>query len=98
QRLQLVTSVKEKKQAPSKKDDLIFIYPDLLTELKQLRDQLARKEHLPPDLIFTDLTLVELASYLPLTLPDLGKIPGFGNVKIGKYGGDFLGLIKWYCV
>ena len=96
ERLSLVKSVKEKKELPPKKQGPVLHAP-LLQELKQLRDQIARKANLPPDLIFSDATLVELASYLPHSLIDLEKIPGFGNVKIGKYGSTFLNLIRSYC-
>ena len=69
----------------------------LLEELKSLRSGLARKENVPAYLVFSDSTLTELATWLPLNLVDLGKISGFGNVKLSKYGGPFLKLIKDYC-
>lgn len=96
ERLSLVKSIKEKKTVASKPQGPVS-YPILLQELKQLRDQVARKGNLPPDLIFSDATLLELATYLPLSLIDLEKIPGFGNVKIGKYGSAFLNVIRSYC-
>ena len=65
--------------------------------LKELRYALARQENVPPYLIFADSTLIELASYLPANLTDLAKISGFGNLKVGKYGADFLNVIRDYC-
>jgi ATP-dependent DNA helicase RecQ len=97
ERLFLVKSVKENKELVQSQQRPAASYPDLLLELKELRDQLARKSKVPPDLIFSDATLVELASYLPLNVADLGKISGFGNVKLGMYGADFLRVIKSYC-
>lgn len=95
EKVRLVKSVNEK--TPVSKPELLAVHGELLQQLKQVRDHLARKENVPPDLIFTDATLVELSTYLPLNLTDLGKISGFGNVKTGKYGFHFLQAVKSYC-
>jgi len=97
EKVSLVSSVKEKKETVSKQPPAVSAYPELLQILKSVRDQLARKENVPPDLIFSDATLVELSSFLPLSITDLGKISGFGNVKIQKYGHVFLESVKKYC-
>jgi ATP-dependent DNA helicase RecQ len=97
EKVSLVSSVKEKKEAVPKQTAAVSAYPELMQQLKTVRDQLARKENVPPDLIFSDATLVELSSYLPLSITDLGKISGFGNVKIQKYGHVFLESVKTYC-
>lgn len=69
----------------------------LLSELKQLRQEIARDENVPPYIIFNDHTLVELATYLPLEKSQLSGISGFGQVKILKYGKPFLDTIIAYC-
>lgn len=69
----------------------------LFDELKRLRTNFASAENVPPYVIFSDATLVEMASYLPLTLSDMLKISGVGDLKLEKYGGDFLYEIKSYC-
>lgn len=97
ERLMLIKSIKEKQPIISKEQAAAPVFPILLQELKQVRDYLARKENIPSYLIFSDATLVELATYLPLNLPDLSKISGFGNVKLGKYGAPFLSAVKSYC-
>ncbi len=97
ERLQLVISVKEKTAITSKPQEAIPVFSLLLQELKQLRENLARKENIPSYLIFSDVTLVELATYLPLNLIELAKISGFGNVKLTKYGAVFLNAVKKYC-
>jgi ATP-dependent DNA helicase RecQ len=38
-----------------------------------------------------------MARYLPQTLSELRKISGFGDVKINKYGQQFLDIILEYC-
>ncbi|MGX5817333.1 DNA helicase RecQ [Chitinophaga lutea] len=72
--------------------------PALFQELKQLRRQLADRENVPPYIIFSDATLAELATYLPLTTGDLSKISGFGEVKLAKYGDVFLDAVQTYCI
>jgi ATP-dependent DNA helicase RecQ len=69
----------------------------LFASLKQLRTNIANSEQVPPYLIFSDSTLIDLASYLPLQKQDLEKISGFGTFKVAKYGEPFLHLIQQYC-
>lgn len=69
----------------------------LFEELKKLRNRIAHEENVPAYLIFSDSTLLDLATYLPLSQDDLPKISGFGAFKIEKYGRAFLELIHDYC-
>ena len=95
-KVELVSAIKEKKII-EKIPDNPSVYPDLLQNLKQLRYEIAIRENVPAYIIFSDATLVELASYLPLTIPDLRRISGFGDIKIAKYGQAFLKVITEYC-
>ena len=70
---------------------------DLLAELKSLRRDISIKESVPPYIILSDATLVELATYLPQTLDEVRLISGFGDIKLARYGRDFLLLVKGYC-
>ncbi len=70
---------------------------ELFEQLKKLRNQLAHAENVPAYLIFSDSTLLDLATYLPLNKMDLPGISGFGTFKIEKYGSPFLELIQDYC-
>jgi len=65
--------------------------------LKQFRNTIAKHENMPAYIIFSDSTLMDLATYLPLTFEDLPKISGFGQVKLEKYGQVFLEAIQEYC-
>jgi len=69
----------------------------LLNELKLLRTDMATNANVPPYLIVSDATLVEMATYLPHSMDELRLIPGFGDIKLVRYGRDFLGLVKKYC-
>src|SRR5204863_1331810 len=48
-------------------------------------------------IIFSDATLVEMATYLPQTSDELKRISGVGDLKFDKYGASFLNEIVSYC-
>ncbi|MEP6615474.1 MAG: helix-turn-helix domain-containing protein [Ginsengibacter sp.] len=73
------------------------IRPVLYQQLKKLRDEICGRNHQPIYLVAASITLEEMARYLPHTLEELGLIHGFGKVKLGTYGKDFLSLITAYC-
>jgi ATP-dependent DNA helicase RecQ len=70
---------------------------ELYERLKKIRYKIAQEENVPAYVIFSDATLVELATYLPLNNQELSTISGFGALKLGKYGADFLKQIVAYC-
>jgi superfamily II DNA helicase RecQ len=51
----------------------------------------------PPYVIFSDKTLVEMATYFPQGRESLLNISGVGKVKFERYGAAFLEIIKEYC-
>jgi ATP-dependent DNA helicase RecQ len=51
----------------------------------------------PPYVIFSDRTLVEMSAYYPQSLASLLSISGVGQVKLNSYGETFLAVIKPYC-
>jgi ATP-dependent DNA helicase RecQ len=67
---------------------------ELFERLRQLRIQVAREEHLPPYIIFSDKTLHELATYKPQTIAAFGTIYGVGENKQAKYGAIFVETIN----
>jgi len=70
---------------------------DLFTELRTLRREIADRENVPPYVIFSDATLLELSTFLPNSKEELNQISGFGAFKIEKYGDLFLPAILEYC-
>lgn len=70
---------------------------DLFAELKILRREQAEKENVPPYVIFSDASLMELSTYFPQTKEELNEISGFGAFKIEKYGEIFLPAIIAFC-
>jgi len=69
----------------------------LLAELRNIRRDIALHENLPPYIILSDATLQEIATYLPQSLDELRLISGFGDVKLARYGREFLLPVKNYC-
>jgi len=70
---------------------------DLFEILRKKRKNLADHAGIPPYIIFSDRTLIEMAAYFPQTMENLLDIHGVGIVKREKYGSIFLGLIQEYC-
>ncbi len=68
----------------------------LLSELKNIRRDIAQHENVPPYVILSDATLVEISTYLPQNLDELRLISGFGDVKLARYGREFLLPVKNY--
>lgn len=69
----------------------------LLNELKLIRRDIAINENVPPYLILSDAALVEMATYLPQSLDELRMVSGFGDIKLARYGREFLIPVKNYC-
>jgi ATP-dependent DNA helicase RecQ len=72
-------------------------FADLLENLKAIRTKIAKKENVPPYIVFSDATLVEMATFLPHNYTELRKMSGVGDLKLQKYGVDFLPEILKYC-
>jgi len=68
----------------------------LFSMLKDLRKEIARKEKLPPFVIFQDPSLEDMSIQYPVTVDELKQITGVGSGKALKYGKPFLDLIKDY--
>lgn len=68
--------------------------PRLFEELRQLRKRLADADGVPPFVVFSDASLVEMAVYRPADGSALLGINGVGEAKLRKYGEDFLAVIN----
>jgi ATP-dependent DNA helicase RecQ len=91
-------TIKEDKREKSLVSKLEHEYlKDLFDELRQVRTVFAREENVPPYVIFSDATLIEMATFLPQSEDELRKVSGVGDLKLQKYGADFLEAITDYC-
>ena len=68
----------------------------LLSMLKDLRKDEARRRGLQPWIIFTDPSLEDMSILYPLTYEELRGCQGVGEGKARKYGKPFLELIARY--
>jgi len=68
----------------------------LFQRLRALRKQLADRDEVPPFVVFSDTTLVEMAETRPNNERELLKISGVGQRKLQKYGSEFLTAICAY--
>ncbi|HST07629.1 MAG TPA: ATP-dependent DNA helicase RecQ [Gemmatimonadaceae bacterium] len=66
----------------------------LLAALKSVRTTIAREEHVPPYIVFSDRTLAELAVRRPRSLSALQDVRGVGPMKLERYGARFLDAIS----
>lgn len=73
------------------------IHPDLFQSLRQVRSKFAIEQNIPPYIIFHDKTLIAMSNFLPQNSQEMLEIPGIGQKKENKYGGEFLKEIINYC-
>lgn len=68
----------------------------LFDELRRLRTEIAREENLPPYIIFSDKTLVDMCVKLPFTRAEMLTVTGVGENKYERYGIRFMQCIIDY--
>ena len=87
----------EKVPGPGVKSDLA--YDTVLFEaLRGLRKQVADEAQVPPYVIFSDRSLVEMATYFPQSDSAFLAIYGVGQRKLAAHGEHFMAQIRDYCV
>lgn len=69
----------------------------LFEKLKDWRHRTAKAQGVPPYIILSDATLLELASFFPVNIESLSFISGFGEVKLDKYGSAITQTIAAFC-
>ncbi len=68
----------------------------LLTMLKDLRKAEGKRLSLQPWIIFSEVSLQDMATYYPISKDDILKISGVSQGKASKFGKPFLEMIKDY--
>ena len=71
--------------------------PTLFALLRRKRKALADEANVPPYVVFSDKSLVDMAAYFPQNQDAFAKIYGVGEQKLAKYAHDFLLIIRAYC-
>ncbi len=67
---------------------------EIFDKFKDLRKKIALQTKVPAYIIFDDKALKQMANTLPLNEEEFLKINGVGQIKLQKYGSDFLTLCK----
>lgn len=67
---------------------------DLFNNLKKLRLDISRKRNVPPFIVFSDASLIDMARLKPKNKKDFLKIKGVGDKKLKQYGEIFIEEIK----
>jgi ATP-dependent DNA helicase RecQ len=68
----------------------------LFERLRTVRKRLAGANEVPPYVIFSDKTLHEMSRHYPVTSAEMRRVHGVGDVKLERYGDDFIAEIKAY--
>jgi ATP-dependent DNA helicase RecQ len=66
----------------------------LFERLRALRKRLAAARHVPPYMIFGDVSLRAMASQRPVTREEFAVIPGVGDKKLQTFGEVFMETIR----
>jgi len=72
-------------------------HADLYKLLKAKRDDLCNELKLPVYMVCSSVSIEQMTSSLPVNLESLGKITGFGKIKIKQFGKEFINIIANYC-
>lgn len=67
---------------------------ELFDRLRKLRLEIAREENLPPYIIFSDKTLIDMAAKVPVSKSEMLNVSGVGENKFSKYGESFLSVVE----
>ena len=68
----------------------------LFGRLRTLRKQLAERDDVPPFVVFSDATLIDMCQRLPTDNSSMLAVSGVGNTKLSRYGSEFIAEIGDY--
>ena len=71
--------------------------PMLQKMLTEERLRVAKRNHVPPYVVFQDVSIEQMATVFPVTIEELQQIQGVGAGKARKFGKTFCEIIKAYC-
>ncbi len=69
---------------------------ELFERLRELRADIARREHVPAYVVFTDNTLLQMSVRRPGNKEEMLQIPGVAQAKYQRYGETFLAEIETF--
>ena len=69
---------------------------ELYEALRAVRSDLARREKVPPYIIFSNATLRDMALIAPRSMSEMQLVSGVGQMKAERYGLFFLDAVAEY--
>ncbi len=78
------------------KAELRSMDAELFEAMRVLRAELADQQGVPPYVIFSDASLIEMARKRPQTEDTFRYISGVGDIKLKRYGAQFMDIIRKY--
>ena len=78
------------------KSELRSMDQELFEALRKLRTELADEQGVPPYVIFSDASLVEMARQRPQSDDTFKFIHGVGEMKLKRYGDRFMQVVRDY--
>ena len=94
----------DKKKKPQKSvrkrstDALTAAGYDLFEALRKLRLEIAKEEAMPPYIVFSDKTLIDMCIKCPSNEEEMLEVSGVGENKLKKYGQRFLEELQKFCL
>ena len=86
----------DEENASVRRREVLHYDQALFDELLDLRSRLAAERNVPPDEIFGDDTLQQMAYFIPLSRRKLSRISGANSAKLEQVGRFFLSAIREY--
>lgn len=89
-------NVKTEKRGQSKSAAVSELGEDelaLFERLREVRLEIAKRENVPPYIVFSDRTLADMCDKRPRTREEMLKVNGVGENKYNRYGKQFLDCI-----
>jgi len=96
ERIDIVLMLEKKKEQPLPAAGEELYGTELFELLRMLRKQIADEQGIPPYVVFSDRTLHNMVAILPRTAEVMLTVSGVGEVKLQRYGQQFLRLIDRY--
>ena len=97
ERIDIVRFLEKRTEQPLTKAGGAPCDSKLFEQLRMLRKQIADEQGIPPYVVFSDRTLHDMAATLPRTAEAMLTVSGVGEVKLQRYGQQFLRIIGHYC-
>jgi ATP-dependent DNA helicase RecQ len=94
----LTKQIEIPEKAPRRRAGAIECDEELFERLRALRRQLADERGVPAYIIFSDVSLREMAKHYPTTPVQFRRIPGVGEQKLKSFGEAFINEINSHLV